>query len=140
MPKELPGVGGPALSPLEHDVMEIVWRAGSATADDVRDALTGRDLKNATVRTLLRRIEEKGYLAHKVEGRAFVYTATKAPSSEAVGAVRRIVDRFCGGSVEQLLVGLLEARVVDPAQLEALSKKVARARDARRGGKKRSRG
>jgi hypothetical protein len=46
--------------------------------------------------------------------------------------VRRILDRFCGGSVERLLVGLLEARVVDPAELRALSRKVSRARQERK--------
>jgi predicted transcriptional regulator len=119
------------LSPLEHDVMEVVWQKGAVTADEVRAAMAARDLKNATVRTLLRRMEEKGYVTHRVEGRVFIYGAAIKPQRAAAGAVRRVLDRFCGGSVERLLVGLLEARVVDPSQLRALSRKVSRARHER---------
>lgn len=120
----------PALSALEHEVMRVIWRRGTATADDVCAALRGGQ-KNATVRTILRRLEEKGYLSHKQDGRAFVYEATVAPGQAAAGAVRRIIERFCGGSVEALLVGLIDARVVKPGELEALTKRVARAQRAR---------
>jgi predicted transcriptional regulator len=116
----------PSLSGLEHQVMRVVWRRGTATADEVRAALPGGQ-KNATVRTILRRLERKGYVAHRLEGRAFVYEPRVEPSQAAAGAVRRIIDRFCGGSVEALLVGLLDARVVKPGELHALSRKVARA-------------
>jgi hypothetical protein len=51
-----------------------------------------------------------------------------APEQAAAGAVRRIIDRFCGGSVEALLVGLVDAQVVEPGELQELSKRVARAR------------
>ena len=120
----------PALSALEHEVMRIIWRRGAATAEDVCAALRGGQ-KNATARTILRRLEEKGYLSHKQDGRAFVYEATIAPGQAAAGAVRRIIERFCGGSVAALLVGLIDARVVKPGELEALSKRVARAQRAR---------
>lgn len=125
------GPAGPGLSPLEQDVMAIVWKASETTAEDIGRALAARDLKNATIRTLLRRMEEKGFVAHRVAGRAFVYRAAVAPHRAAAGAVRRILDRFCGGSVEQLLVGLLDARVVNADELQTLSRKVARARPAR---------
>ena len=108
----------------------MVWRRKTATADDVCAALRGGQ-KNATVRTILRRLEEKGYVAHRQEGRAFVYEATIAPGQAAAGAVRRIIDRFCGGSVEALLVGLLDARVVKPDELQALTRRVARAQRTR---------
>ena len=116
-------------------MMRVVWRRRTATADEICAALRGGQ-KNATVRTILRRLEEKGYLRHTQEGRAFVYAATVAPGQAAAGAVRRIIERFCGGSVEALLVGLIDERVVKPAELEALTKRVARAKRerARRGG------
>ena len=66
------------LSPLESRVMEIIWRRQEATAEQVLEAL-GADMTNATVRTLLRRIESKGYLEHRVEGRAFVYYPSSPP-------------------------------------------------------------
>jgi predicted transcriptional regulator len=119
-----------ALSALEHEVMRVIWRRGAATAEEICAALRGGQ-KNATVRTILRRLEEKGYVSHKQHGRAFVYEATVAPGQAAAGAVRRIIERFCGGSVEALLVGLIDARVVKPGELEALTKRVARAQRAR---------
>jgi predicted transcriptional regulator len=119
-----------ALSGLEHQVMRIVWRRGTVTAEQVCADLPG-NLKNATVRTILRRLEQKGYVSHRSAGRAFVYEARAAPEAAAAGAVRRIIDRFCGGSVEALLVGLLDARVVEPEELQDLSKRVARARRAK---------
>jgi predicted transcriptional regulator len=119
-----------ALSALEHQVMRVLWRRGAATAEDVCAALRGGQ-KNATVRTILRRLEEKGYASHKQDGRAFVYEATVARGEAAAGAVRRIVERFCGGSVEALLVGLIDARLVKPGELEALTKRVAKAQRAR---------
>lgn len=75
-----------ALSELENEVMQILWEAESATAEEVRKALKRRrraDLKDSTVRTLLRRIEDKGYLDHSEVGRTYVYrplvTARPAP-------------------------------------------------------------
>lgn len=107
--------------------MEILWKRGPATAEQIREALPPKHaLKDSTVRTILKRLEEKGYLAHKSEGRAFVYSAMEKPQSVAVRAVRQILDRFCGGSLEQLLVGLVENEVVDRKELEELARKVAK--------------
>ena len=117
--------------------MQVVWRRKAVTAEEVSAALASRELKNATVRTLLRRMEEKGYVTHRVEGRVFVYSAVVQPQIAAAGAVRRLVERFCGGSVEQLLVGLLDARMVQPDQLQELSRKVAKARRRRHAGEDR---
>ena len=109
--------------------MRIVWRRGTATAEAIGALLPGGQ-KNATIRTVLRRLEAKGYVRHRIEGRAYVYEPAVQPAQAAAGAMRRIIDRFCGGSVEALLVGLLDSRVVDADELQALSRKVARARRA----------
>jgi predicted transcriptional regulator len=106
--------------------MAVVWSRGDVVADDVAQALGGR-LKNASVRTVLRRIERKGYLDHHVDGRAFVYRPRVDPASAARGAVRRVLDRFYGGSVERLLVGLLDGRMIERRQLAALEKRIAEA-------------
>ena len=113
----------PTLSPLEHDVMTVIWRRGPSTAEDIAGALRRR-LKNATVRTLLRRMEAKGYLRHAKRGRAFVYEGCLGPDQAASGAVRRIIDRFCGGSAATLLVGLLDHGVIDRRELRALEKRL----------------
>jgi BlaI family transcriptional regulator, penicillinase repressor len=115
------------LSELEHLVMNVVWKRSSATAEDVRDALAVRHpMKDSTARTVLKRLEEKGYLAHRVEGRTNVYRGLTAPQNVAVRAVRQIIDRFCGGSIEQLLVGMVNDEVLDEQELQRLANRIAR--------------
>jgi predicted transcriptional regulator len=118
------------LSPLEHEIMEAVWARESITADQVREALSGRrPLKDSSIRTMLRRLEEKGYLGHKVEARTYIYRAMDVPTNVAVGVVRQVIDRFCGGSVERLLVGMVESEVLDRKELKRLAEKLARAKE-----------
>jgi BlaI family transcriptional regulator, penicillinase repressor len=119
------------LSDLEHLVMQTVWKKSPVTADDVRTALAGRHpMKESTVRTILKRLEEKGYVQHRVVGRTNVYSGIEAPENVAAKAVRQIIERFCGGSVEQLLVGMVANDVVDERELQRLAQRIAR----RRGG------
>ncbi len=120
----------PALSELEHEVMTAVWASGPCTVDSVHQAISRqRDLKEVTIRTVLRRLEQKGYVQHEVEGRAFIYRAMEAPRSLAARAVRHILDRFCHGSIDELVTGLVEANVLSDAELDALEASIkARAR------------
>jgi predicted transcriptional regulator len=97
----------------------------------VREKLARR-LKESTVRTVLRRLEEKGYVIHAVEGRTFVYQATHPRGRVAAKAVQRIVDWFCDGSVEEVLVGMVDSAMLDQRQLRMLADKVAKARGVRR--------
>jgi BlaI family penicillinase repressor len=81
-----------------------------------------RNLKETTIRTLLRRLERKGYLKHVSDGRAYVYTAVEPARSFAARAVRQIIDRFCQGSVEELVSGMVEARVLSKGDMDRLEK------------------
>jgi BlaI family penicillinase repressor len=121
-----------SLSELEHQIMEILWAHGPATSDQVRNALAAKHhpLKDSTVRTILRRLQEKGYVGHKVEGRTFVYMGVEAPRNLAVRAVRQIIDRFCDGSVEQLLVGMVEDEMVNRRELQQMAQKIAQRKAA----------
>ena len=112
------------LSELEQMVMDLVWSQTRVSAEDVRAGIP-RELKDSTVRTVLRRLEEKGFVRHHLEGRTYFYEATGAPQKVAAGAVQQIIDRFCGGSVEALLVGLVDNEVVDSRQLQRLAAKIA---------------
>ena len=124
------------LSSLEHELMEVLWKQGSATAGQIREALAPRHtLKDSTVRTILRRLHEKGYVSYKLEGKAFVYSGVEKPRNVAVRAVRQILDKFCDGSLEQLLVGLVENEVVDRAELQQLARRLAQEKPARTKGK-----
>jgi BlaI family transcriptional regulator, penicillinase repressor len=106
--------------------MEILWKKGPGTADQIREALAPRHvLKDSTVRTVLGRLRDKGYVKHRLKGKAFVYSVVDQPRHVAVRAVRQILDRFCEGSLEQLLIGLVENEVVDPAELRDLARRLA---------------
>jgi BlaI family penicillinase repressor len=110
-----------ALSDLDHQVMQAVWASGPCTVETVHQTVSRqRDLKEVTVRTVLRRLEQKGHVKHDVEGRAYLYRAVEAPRSLAARAVRHILDRFCHGSVDELVSGLVEANVLTDAELDAL--------------------
>lgn len=113
------------LSPLEDAVMKVLWRQESATADDVRQALVGQhELKDSTVRTVLRRLEEKGYAEHDQDGRTYVYRPKVAQQNVVSDAVRGIIERFCSGSVENLLVGLVDDNVISPEKLRQLADQI----------------
>jgi BlaI family penicillinase repressor len=116
-----------ALSELEHMVMDLVWSLGSANTEQAREALLPqRKLKESTVRTVLRRLEEKGYVKHTVDGRTYVYTGVEPPRNVAVSAVRQLIERFCGGSAEELLAGMVDAEIVDEETLRSISQRLAR--------------
>jgi BlaI family transcriptional regulator, penicillinase repressor len=123
----------PRLSPLENAVMQVVWSQGRATADDVRTALARRhDLKDSTIRTILRRLEEKGYVDHVVDGRTYVYRPRVEPENVAAQQVRGIIDRFCRGSVESLLVGMVDDDLITPDKLRELAQRIDAAEAAQK--------
>ena len=116
-----------SLSPLEQLVMEVVWRKAPCISEEVRIELAEkRDLKESTVRTLLRRIEGKGFVRHRVNGRSYVYEPVWEPQKAAARAVREIVDRFCQGSMEALFLGMVEDQMVDGKELAELLERVRR--------------
>jgi len=115
----------PRLGDLEHELLTLLWAHGAMTASAVRKALQ-RELKDATIRTVLRRLEEKGYVAHRVESGTFIYTAVESRERAAAKAVKRIVDSFCDGSLERVLLGLVDIAVIKPKQLDALMGRIRR--------------
>jgi len=121
------------LGELEQLVMQFIWSHGPATAEQVRGTLAPRHpMKESTTRTILRRLEAKGYLTHRVDGRTHVYASTERPRSVAARAVRQIVERFCSGSVEQLLVGMVNNDMIGEDELQRLARKIARRKSNRR--------
>jgi BlaI family transcriptional regulator, penicillinase repressor len=111
--------------------MRAVWEKGPCSVETVYQIVARkRDLKETSVRTILRRLEQKGYLKHQEQGRAYVYRAVEPARSLAARAVRQIVDSFCQGSVEELVSGMVEARVLSKEELERLEQYV---RERRKG-------
>jgi predicted transcriptional regulator len=115
----------PPLGDLEHELLVILWKHGEMTAFAIRKQVA-RKLKDATIRTVLRRLEEKGYVTHKVVSGTFIYQAKETVESTAASAVRGVVDRFWGGSLERALLGLVDAGLVDADQLAKLVGKLKR--------------
>jgi predicted transcriptional regulator len=123
------------LGDLEREVMQLVWAGGAVTAEAVREQLS-RPLKESTVRTVLRRLEDKGYTKHTVEGRTYVYQAAEPRGRVAAKAVQRVVDWFCNGSIEEVLVGMVDTAMLDQKQLRLLADQIAKAKSKAKGGKK----
>ncbi len=118
------------LSAAERELMEIVWERGEVTARQARDTLP-RDVARNTVRTLLERMEEKGWVTHRKIGRTFVYSAAR-PREESVGRkVREVVETLCGGSPETLVAALLDFRGLRPGELKRIRKMLDEAKGGR---------
>lgn len=113
-------------TPLEQLVLDYVWAHPDCTAETVREGLASqRKLKDSTIRTILRKLEEKGYVHHNIDGRTFLYRPADSRRNVAVQAVQQVVERFCDGSLEELLVGLVDNRLIDRKQLQRLEAQIA---------------
>jgi BlaI family transcriptional regulator, penicillinase repressor len=114
------------LSELEQLVMDYVWSHPGCSAASCQEALSvSRPLKESTVRTLFQRLERKGYVTHETDGRTYLYHASQPKSNIAANAVKQIIDRFCGGSLEELLVGMVDNDIVGRKELQELTRKIA---------------
>ena len=110
------------LGDLQREVVRIVWACAPVTAETVRERLS-KPLKESTVRTVLRRLEEKGYITHTVDGRTYVYDVAESRGRVAARAMQRIIDWVCDGSVEEVLVGMVDSNMIDWKQLRLLADK-----------------
>jgi BlaI family transcriptional regulator, penicillinase repressor len=115
----------PPLGDLEHELLKILWTYGEMTAFAVRNHVS-RKLKDPTIRTVLRRLEDKGFVTHSVVSGTFIYRATDTAEAAAASAVQGIVEGYCGGSFERVLRGLIDAGFVDTTRLETLIGKLKR--------------
>lgn len=113
------------LTHLQQAILDVLWEAGPSTAEQLRERLApAYELKDSTIRTLLRRLEERKYLTHTVDGKVFVYKASAPPRSHAARTVQQIIERFWSGSAEQFLAGMVDAKVLTPAQIRRLAKRI----------------
>ncbi|MDR3621220.1 MAG: BlaI/MecI/CopY family transcriptional regulator [Paludisphaera borealis] len=126
------------LTAREAQIMDVVWRLGEATAEQIREGLEDRP-HDSTIRTLLRILETKGFLAHEARGKAYLYRAAVERERAQGLALRSMLTQFFRGSAEDLVLRLIEDEQITPEQLDELrraspapSPKVKRA--SRRGG------
>ena len=93
----------------ERQILEVIYRLGEATANEIVAAMPD-ELANATVRTQLRTLESKGAVQHRRDGKRFIYGPAVPRKSAAATALRKVLDIFFGGSVENALA----AHLADP--------------------------
>ena len=105
----------------ELDVMSILWRHGSATVTEVREELPDR-LAYTSVLSALQTLEEKGYVRHESEGRAYRYYPLVAPEEAGGSAIGRILDKVFHGSAEMLLAQLVSERKLSADELRRMRK------------------
>jgi len=113
-----------AFTDRELDVMNVLWDAGSATVAEVRERLSD-DLAYTTVLTVLRTLEQKGYVGHTGEGRAHRYRPLVKRAAAGRSALRRLVDKVFDGSPELLLTQLVSDRNLGDEELRRLRKLLA---------------
>jgi predicted transcriptional regulator len=109
------------LTDAQREIMEIVWERREVTVSEVRDALMSRrQLARNTVQTMIVRLEDKGWLKHREEGRTFVYSANR-PRTVSLGAkVAQMVDRLFAGSPEEMVTALIEYRGLTADEAERI--------------------
>jgi predicted transcriptional regulator len=111
------------LTDLQQAILDFIWTGGAAAAECAR-RFSNHPLKDSSIRTLLRRLEARGYLRHRLDAKVYLYEAAVPSQGVAAQAVRQIIGRLCVGSVEQSLTGMVEEKVLPVAQIERLARKV----------------
>lgn len=113
------------LTELQQAILDFIWEHGPATADQVRQAIGPKHrLKDSSVRTLLRRLEARGYVTHRTEGKVFLYRAKVHSRTVAASVVRNIIQRFCAGSAEQFMLGMVDEKILSREEIRRLAKKL----------------
>lgn len=107
----------PPLTPLELQIMNVLWDSGPANVQTVQERLDGRDLAYTTVQTMLNVLHRKGRVKRRLKDRAYFYQAVTSRQTAISQAVGDMLDRFFGGSADGLLMNLLEARRLTPEKL-----------------------
>jgi predicted transcriptional regulator len=108
----------------ELDILKVLWEHGPCSVKAVHRHLNEDDLAYNTVQTMLRIMDEKGLVDHHVEGRAFIYTARYSRDDSASGFLDRVFD----GAASQMVLSLLRAERIPPAELERLRAMIDQAR------------
>lgn len=117
------------LSDLQLDIVRVLWRRKEATAAEVQSALdTNRGLALTTVSTLLSRLEKRGLLTHRTEGRTFIYRATVTEPEVRHSMLGSLVDSVFKGDPTELVSQLLSAKDLSPDDLDRIRAMVEAAR------------
>ena len=127
----MPRKPSPALTDAEARVMAVLWRAGRATVADVVTAVRAAKRRPAvsysTIQTILRILENKGYVAHEKVARAFVYHPVVDERQARSRALKHLINRLFNGSPSLLVLNVLDDEEIDPAELRVVKKLIEQA-------------
>ena len=116
------GKSGAALTPLELEIMNVLWETGSGNVQAVQEKLRGRELAYTTVQTMLNVLHRKGKVKRKLRDRAYVYSPVLSRQNAVTQALGDMLDRFFGGSADSLVLSLVEAKHLTPEKLARIQK------------------
>lgn len=124
----------PSLTPLELDIMKVLWEIGPANVQAVQERLKGRELAYTTVQTMLNILHRKGRVKRQLKERAYVYRPVLSRQKAVAQAVGDVLERFFGGSADSLVLNLVEARRLTPEKLARIQELVARTQEEKEHG------
>ena len=124
---------GASLTPLELEIMNVLWETGPADVQTVQARLQGRDLAYTTVQTMLNVLHRKGRVKRRLQERAFLYTPLLSRQKAVTQAVGDMIERFFGGSADSLVLNLVETRKLTPEKLAELQKLVEQPKEKSHG-------
>jgi BlaI family transcriptional regulator, penicillinase repressor len=125
----MPNTHESSLSRRERQIMDVIYARGEASVAQVHAAIADRP-SYSSIRALMRILEEKGHLRHKLKGRLYVFAPVRSRQTASRSAAKRLLDTFFGGSAERAMAALLEASDIklSARDLERLAEIIAKAR------------
>ena len=120
-----------SLTPLELEIMTVLWETGPANVQSVQASLSTRNLAYTTVQTMLNVLERKGKVKRRLKDRAYFYQPTVSRQNATAQAVGEMLDRFFGGSADSLVLNLVETRKLTPEKLAQIQKLLAEEKKGR---------
>ncbi len=121
------------LTPLELQIMNVLWETSPANVQTVQEHLEGRSLAYTTVQTMLNVLHRKGRVKRRLKDRAYFYQPVLSRQKAVMQAVGDILDRFFGGSADGLVLSLVETRRLTPEKLARIQKLLAPSREDKHG-------
>jgi BlaI family transcriptional regulator, penicillinase repressor len=118
-----------ALTPLELEIMNVLWETGPANVQTVQARIQGRELAYTTVQTMLNVLHRKGKVKRRLKNRAYLYRPLLSRQNAVTQAVGDMLDRFFGGSADSLVLNLVETRHLTPEKLAQIQKLLKRPKE-----------
>jgi predicted transcriptional regulator len=122
-----------ALTPLELEIMNVLWETGPANVQTVQARLTGRTLAYTTVQTMLNVLHRKGKVKRRLKDRAYLYQPVVSRQKAVTQALGDMLDRFFGGSADSLVLNLVETRKLTPEALARIQQMLERSEESKHG-------